>query len=74
MSIKKDIKPIIKGWYSIKLKSSLGNKEREEKKLTLCFIDWAYFDGDNWDIKEYRNLGFYVFDIIKAEAEPRTQK
>ena len=67
MSEFKEMKPIIKGWYSVRLKSSLTPAQREVKKLCANFIDWVFFDGANWDAPEYKELGFYVYNIIKLE-------
>ena len=67
MSNKKEIKPVIKGWYSVRLKSSLTPEERKIKELTSSFIDWVFFDGNDWDAPEYKEQGFYVQNIIKLE-------
>lgn len=68
MSEHKDIKPVIKGWYSVKFKSKLNPAQREVKQLAASFIDWVYFDGKEWDAPEYKGLGFYVWNIIKLES------
>ena len=67
MSEYKEVKPIIKGWYSVKFKSSLSKSDRKEQKLAASFIDFAEFDGNDWDISEYRQFGFYVSDVIKLQ-------
>ena len=69
MSGHEDIKPVIKGWYSVRFKSNINPAQREVKKLTASFIDWVFFDGNNWDAPEYKELGFYVFNIIKIESK-----
>ena len=69
MSDRKDMKPVIKGWYSVRFRSSLSPAQREIKKVAQSFTDWVFFDGTSWDAPEYKELGFYVFDIIKLESK-----
>ncbi|HHZ68945.1 MAG TPA: hypothetical protein EYN54_01365 [Methylococcaceae bacterium] len=68
MNEAKDAKPNVKGWYSVKFKSSLTPSEREENKLAKYFIDWAYFDGNCWDIPATRE-SFYVLNVIKPKKD-----
>jgi len=64
-----EVKPKIKGWYFVRFKSKLSPQERDEKELTLTFTDWIFFDGINWDAQDYKDLGYYVLDVIKPEKD-----
>ena len=63
----RDCKP--SGWFFVRFKCLLSKSEREQQKYATTFEDWAYFDGSDWDIEDYRKSGFYVLEIIKSELE-----
>jgi len=63
----KDVLCAHKGWWFCKLKCALSKVDRIDEKTADSFEDWIYFDGESWDIQDYRVHGFYVFDVIKGE-------
>ena len=69
MSDKIDMKPVIKGWYSVRLKSQLTPAERDTEGLVSSFIDWVFFNGKDWEMPEYKESAYYVHNVIKLEKE-----
>ena len=67
----KDMLPRVIGWYSVRFKSNLNPAQREVKKLASSFIDWVFFDGAKWDAPEYKELGYYVQNVIKLENKEK---
>ena len=56
-----------KGWFFVRFKCSLHEDERSTYKLAQTFEDWAFYDGEKWDVDDI--LYFHIIDVLKAETK-----
>lgn len=64
-----DVKCSDIGWYFVECKTELSKDCRDKMEVAESFRDWVFFDGDKWEMDEYREFGFYVSWIIKGEID-----
>lgn len=57
------------GWYFVRCKTELSQECRKKHGIAGLFSEWVFFDGEKWEMDEYREFGFYVSEIIKGEID-----